>query len=128
MSWPPGWSLVEEGSPSRTRGLRLARAVYNAAVWPAGPEPMIRTSRGSATVGSSSVVGSALAGGALPSLLPEQQPNECEKSSEHEVRRPHPAREVAVEHAHQGDGEEHQGDGAHGGGHQAEHDQARHRD
>ena len=27
MSCPPGWSLVEDGSPSMTRGSRLARAV-----------------------------------------------------------------------------------------------------
>ena len=27
MSWPPGWSLVDDGSPSITRGARLARAV-----------------------------------------------------------------------------------------------------
>ena len=27
MSWPPGWSLVDEGSPSSTSGARLARAV-----------------------------------------------------------------------------------------------------
>jgi hypothetical protein len=27
ISWPPGWSVVEDGSPSMTRGSRLARAV-----------------------------------------------------------------------------------------------------
>ena len=27
ISWPPGWSLVEDGSPSSTTGARLARAV-----------------------------------------------------------------------------------------------------
>ena len=27
MSWPPGWSLVDEGSPSISSGARLARAV-----------------------------------------------------------------------------------------------------
>ena len=27
MSWPPGWSLVEEGSPSMSSGSRFARAV-----------------------------------------------------------------------------------------------------
>jgi len=26
ISWPPGWSLVEDGSPSRTNGARSARA------------------------------------------------------------------------------------------------------
>jgi hypothetical protein len=26
MSWPPGWSDVDDGSPSITRGARLARA------------------------------------------------------------------------------------------------------
>ncbi len=26
MSWPPGWSLVEEGSPSMTSGASWARA------------------------------------------------------------------------------------------------------
>src|SRR5262245_43729936 len=37
MSCPPAWS------PSITIGWRLARAVYSAAVRPAGPEPTIRT-------------------------------------------------------------------------------------
>ena len=27
ISWPPGWSLVEDGSPSISSGSRLARAV-----------------------------------------------------------------------------------------------------
>jgi hypothetical protein len=26
ISWPPGWSLVLDGSPSMTSGLRFARA------------------------------------------------------------------------------------------------------
>src|SRR3954453_23125036 len=84
MSWPPGWSLVDDGSPSSTRGLRLARAVYRAAVWPAGPEPMISTSRGSATlvlfvrVGQFPSTESVLAGGAPPRQPPEQQSEGCE--------------------------------------------------
>ena len=45
MSCPPGWSDVDDGSPSITSGARLARAVYTAAVSPAGPEPMMITSR-----------------------------------------------------------------------------------
>src|SRR5262245_1571337 len=49
MSWPPGWSLVELGSPSISRGSRLARAVYTAAVSPAGPDPMMMTLRLSLT-------------------------------------------------------------------------------
>ncbi len=44
MSWPPGWSDVDDGSPSITSGARLARAVYTAAVSPAGPEPTMITS------------------------------------------------------------------------------------
>ena len=39
MSWPPA------DSPSMIRGLRFARAVYTPAVSPAGPEPMMITSR-----------------------------------------------------------------------------------
>jgi len=38
VSWPPGCS------PSKTSGRRLARAVYRAAVSPAGPDPMMITS------------------------------------------------------------------------------------
>src|SRR5690349_15880012 len=48
ISWPPGWSEVDEGSPSMTSGARLARAAYTAAVSPAGPDPMMITSRTSA--------------------------------------------------------------------------------
>src|SRR5688572_32012295 len=39
ISCPPA------SSPSITRGCKLARAVYSAAVSPAGPEPMMMTSR-----------------------------------------------------------------------------------
>src|SRR5918999_4212109 len=39
MSWPPA------SIPLRTRGRRFARAVYRAAVNPAGPEPMMTTFR-----------------------------------------------------------------------------------
>src|SRR5579864_2289870 len=108
MSWPPGWSLVDDGSPSSTNGLRLARAVYRAAVWPAGPEPMIRTSRGSAT--AVLFDSSALASGSLPRLLPEQQSGEREKSSEDQVHDPHAAGDVVVENPHHEDREHHHGD------------------
>ena len=49
MSWPPGWSLVDDGSPSTTSGASWARAAYTAAVSPAGPEPAMRTVRRSGT-------------------------------------------------------------------------------
>src|SRR4051794_1316517 len=39
MSWPPHWK------PSITSGSRFARAAYSAAVYPAGPPPMMITSR-----------------------------------------------------------------------------------
>src|SRR4051794_5924489 len=39
INWPPA------SSPSMTSGLRLARAVYNPAVSPAGPDPMMMTLR-----------------------------------------------------------------------------------
>src|SRR5260370_40409463 len=37
VNWPPGWG------PSISSGFKLARAVYRAAVSPAGPEPRITT-------------------------------------------------------------------------------------
>src|ERR1700722_9147739 len=45
MSWPPGWSLVDDGSPSMTSGSSWARAEYSAAVRPAGPLPTMTTLR-----------------------------------------------------------------------------------
>ena len=39
ISWPPA------SRPSMTSGFRLARAVYSAAVRPAGPDPMMMTLR-----------------------------------------------------------------------------------
>src|SRR4051812_6490855 len=130
ISWPPGWSLVDDGSPSSTRGLRLARAVYSAAVWPAGPEPMISTSRGSATlvlfvrVGQFPSTESVLAGGAPPRQPPEQQSEGCENAAEQEVHDPHAARDVAVHDAHREDAEQDEGDGAEDRRQQPEHHQA----
>ena len=39
ISWPPA------SSPSIRSGFKLARAVYSAAVSPAGPDPMMTTCR-----------------------------------------------------------------------------------
>src|SRR3712207_6035158 len=44
MSWPPA------RTPSRTRGCRLARAAYTAAVRPAGPGPTITPLRDSSCI------------------------------------------------------------------------------
>src|SRR5262249_55610205 len=44
ISAPPNWL------PSKTSGRRLARAVYSAAVYPAGPEPMMITLRNEVSV------------------------------------------------------------------------------
>ena len=54
VSNPPGWA------PVKRRGLKLARAVYSAAVQPAQPDPMITTF--SMAIRCGTVAGSCRAG------------------------------------------------------------------
>src|SRR5262245_38712559 len=76
--------------PSMTTGFRLARAVYTAAVRPAGPDPMMMMSRRSVVTTSLSAP-AAPSGGRDASRVPsgpQQPPDDHEDSAEREPRGP----------------------------------------
>src|SRR5271157_1950986 len=83
MSWPPGWSLVDEGSPSMTRGSSWARAVYRAAVRPAGPLPTMTTLRRSGAGDTSGL-------GRETTARVDEGADGAEEQAKHDVRAPDP--------------------------------------
>src|SRR4051812_12206998 len=84
-----------------------------AAVSPAGPEPMMMTSRVAnslkLTVPLGLVAGSPASG-------PQEQPEEREDSADRRVGRPHVARDGDVDGAHERDGQQDEGGHAEDGG------------